>query len=148
MCRRKHIHAGGTLADYKKGMQMEKGDILTVPCDILIPAAIGNVITGDNAADIRCKYLVEAANGPCSPEVRSTSLWLPAGAAGCHVPSRFAKRSPTAASDTQGDAILRGNGVTVLPDIFANAGGVAVSYLEWVQNNQQFRWSEAEINSK
>lgn len=88
-------------------------DLLQLPCDILIPAALGNQITRNNASGIRARLVVEAANGPIS-----------VGA----------------------DDILTSNGVLVLPDILANAGGVTVSYFEWVQNigNEQWELSEVE----
>lgn len=91
------------------------GDILTCDCDILVPAALGGVITTENADDIRATYVIEGANGPTSPEA---------------------------------DESLYKRGVKVVPDIYANGGGVTVSYFEWVQNLQHFSWQEAEINEK
>jgi glutamate dehydrogenase (NAD(P)+) len=90
-------------------------DLLTLDVDILIPAALGNVLTGKNARDVRARLVVEGANHPTTPAA---------------------------------DEILRERGVTVLPDIFANAGGVTVSYFEWVQNLQQFRWSAERVNDE
>ena len=136
-----------------------------MPCDILIPAAIGNVVTGKNAGDLRCKYLVEAANGPVDPEVR---VWVGDGDVGVGVRVAVGVAVGVAVwvsvsmntvssilyipfplpSPPQGDAILRSRNVVVLPDIYANAGGVTVSFFEWVQNNQQFRWDEDEINHR
>lgn len=89
--------------------------LLLQPCDVLIPAALGGVITRDNARALRCQVVVEGANGPTTPEA---------------------------------DEILRANGVTVLPDIFANAGGVTVSYFEWVQNIQQFYWDQHRVRTE
>ncbi len=86
--------------------------LLVEQCDVLVPAALGGVITRDNARDIKAKLIVEGANGPTTPEA---------------------------------DAIL---GVVQVPDIYANAGGVTVSYFEWVQNLQQFTWTEEEVNDK
>ena len=89
--------------------------VLLEDVDVLVPAALGGVITRDNARDIRARFVVEGANGPTTPE---------------------------------GDAILHERGVVIVPDIFANAGGVTVSYFEWVQNLQHFTWSEDEVNDK
>mgnify|MGYP001820332161 CR=1 FL=1 len=86
--------------------------VLTYDADVLIPAALENAITGDNAAEIRATIVVEAANGPV---------------------------------DVPGHDILVDKGVTVIPDILANAGGVTVSYFEWSQNIQQYRWEESRI---
>jgi glutamate dehydrogenase (NAD(P)+) len=74
---------------------------------VLIPAALGGVLTKENAGHVRAKFVVEAANGPVDPDA---------------------------------DTILQKQGIVVLPDILANAGGVTVSYFEWVQNQQYFRW--------
>jgi len=90
-------------------------DLLELPCDVLVPAAIQNQINGDNAGRLRCKMIVEGANGPTNLEA---------------------------------DAVLSERGIFVVPDILANAGGVTVSYFEWVQGLQHFFWSEDEVNSK
>ncbi len=90
-------------------------ELLEMDCDILIPAALENVITEENAGEIRAKMVVEGANGPTTPEA---------------------------------DEILNDKGITVLPDILANAGGVVVSYFEWVQNLQELLWSEEEISER
>ncbi len=89
--------------------------LLELPCEILIPAAMENQITGENAGRIRARLVAEAANGPSTPEA---------------------------------DAILYDRGVFVLPDILANAGGVTVSYFEWVQALQAFPWTEQEVNER
>jgi len=94
---------------------VSNADLLTLPCDVLIPAAIQNQITASNAEHLHCKLLVEGANGP---------------------------------TDLEADAILRKRGILVVPDILANAGGVTVSYFEWVQSLQHFFWGEDEVNSK
>lgn len=86
---------------------LSNDELLAADCDILVPAALGDVIDETNAASIRAPVIVEAANHPTTPE---------------------------------GDAILMERGVTVIPDILANGGGVTVSYFEWTQNVQQFRW--------
>jgi len=90
-------------------------DLLEMEVDILIPAALENVITSQNADKIKAKILGEAANGPTTPEA---------------------------------DEILFKKGVFVLPDILANAGGVTVSYFEWVQNLYNFHWDEERVNSE
>lgn len=90
-------------------------DLLELPCDVLIPAAIQGQITGANAERLRCKLLVEGANGP---------------------------------TDLDADEILARRGILVVPDILANAGGVTVSYFEWVQSLQHFFWSEDEVNAR
>lgn len=89
--------------------------VLVEDVDVLVPAALGGVITRDNARDIKAKLIVEGANGPTTPEA---------------------------------DAILDSRGIVQVPDIYANAGGVTVSYFEWVQNLQQFTWTEEEVNEK
>ena len=94
---------------------VSNAEILELPCEVLIPAAVQNQITERNAHRIDCRVLAEGANGPTSMEA---------------------------------DAILGERGVFVVPDILANAGGVTVSYFEWVQGLQQFFWSEEEVNSR
>ena len=90
-------------------------DVITCPCDVLLPCAIENAIRADNAERIQAKLIVEGANGPTTPEA---------------------------------DAILKRKGVLVVPDILANAGGVIVSYFEWVQNREGFYWEEEEVNQR
>jgi len=86
-----------------------------MPVDILIPAALEGQLTGANAQQVQAKLIIEAANGPTTPEA---------------------------------DAIFRERGIPVVPDILANAGGVTVSYFEWVQDLQRFFWTEDEINDR
>ena len=106
----------GAIAGFPGADAMKSGDlVLLEPVDVLIPAALGGVITRDNARDIRARVIVEGANGPTTPEA---------------------------------DAILDERGVVQVPDIYANAGGVTVSYFEWVQNLQHFTWTEDEVNEK
>ena len=88
-------------------------EVLTCKCDVLVPAALENQITADNAAKLNCSYVVEAANGPTTEEA---------------------------------DQILNERGITLLPDIFANSGGVIVSYFEWVQNIQELTWDRDQVN--
>nr|WP_281181248.1 Glu/Leu/Phe/Val dehydrogenase [Chloroflexus islandicus] len=90
-------------------------ELLELECDVLIPAALENQLTGANAERIRAKLIVEGANGPTTPEA---------------------------------DAILGERGILIVPDILANAGGVIVSYFEWVQGLQEFFWDEQDINDK
>lgn len=94
---------------------ISNSELLVYPCDVLVPAAIENQITELNANQIQASILVEAANGPTTPE---------------------------------GNRILNDRGVLVVPDVLANAGGVTVSYFEWVQNNQGWYWSEEEVEQK
>jgi glutamate dehydrogenase (NAD(P)+) len=90
-------------------------ELLELPCDVLIPAAVQNQLTEKNADHIRARLVVEGANGP---------------------------------STLEADRILAERGITLVPDILANAGGVTVSYFEWVQGLQQFFWSEQEVNDR
>jgi len=87
-------------------------DLLGLDCDILVPCALEGQITAGNAPKLRCRLIVEGANGPTTPEA---------------------------------DEILSDRGIFVVPDILANAGGVTVSYFEWVQNLQELLWSEEEV---
>lgn len=89
--------------------------VLTVDCDILLPCAMENQLTAENANDVKAKLIVEGANGPTTVEA---------------------------------DEIFEKNGVVVVPDILANAGGVVVSYFEWVQNEQHLMWELEEVNSR
>jgi glutamate dehydrogenase (NAD(P)+) len=105
----------GDLIDYPHGDAVTNEELLTCDCDVLIPAAMENTITEEFAPHIKARIMVEAANGPTTP---------------------------------QADEILRDNGATVLPDILANAGGVTVSYFEWVQGLQNFFWSLEQVNGE
>ena len=97
------------------GIKMSARDVLFQPCDVLIPAAIENQITEQNAYQVQCKVLCEGANGP--------TTW-------------------------QADAIIDNKGIFTVPDILGNAGGVTVSYFEWVQDRQGFFWRESEVNER
>jgi len=108
-----HMRRTGTVVGLPGSETITNLDVLELPCDVLIPAAIEGQITRDNAARVKAGIIVEAANGPTTPEA---------------------------------DAILVDRGILVVPDILANAGGVTVSYFEWVQDLQAYFWSEQEIN--
>lgn len=110
-----HKQVTGTVADYPQGERISNDQLLQLPVDILIPAALGRVITEENASQIKARLIIEGANGPITPEA---------------------------------DAILQKRGIIVVPDIVANAGGVIVSYFEWVQDLQAFFWSLTEVNQK
>jgi glutamate dehydrogenase (NAD(P)+) len=110
----RHMRRAGTVRGFPGSETVSNADLLELPCDILIPAAIEGQITSDNAARIRAGVVVEAANGPTTPDA---------------------------------DEILAERGVLVVPDILANAGGVTVSYFEWVQDLQAYFWTEEEINA-
>ena len=104
-----------TVEGFPGAEPVSNADLLTLPCDVLIPAAIQGQINGDNAPRLKCKLMVEGANGP---------------------------------TDLDADRILAQRGIMVVPDILANAGGVTVSYFEWVQSLQHFFWSEDEVNAR
>jgi glutamate dehydrogenase (NAD(P)+) len=105
----------GRIQDFKEADKITNAELLTAECDILIPAAIGRVITKENAHKLRCKMVVEAANGPTT---------------------------------TDADDILEERGIPVIPDILANAGGLIVSYFEWVQGLQEYYWSKDVVFSE
>ena len=110
-----YLASGKRLPDYPGAEVIPNDELLTLPCTILIPAAVERVITGKNAAKLKCRVLAEAANGPTTPEA---------------------------------DEKLAGSDIFIIPDILCNAGGVTVSYFEWVQDIQQFFWEEDEVNKK
>jgi glutamate dehydrogenase (NAD(P)+) len=106
---------GVTLADAPGGDHISNQELLALPVDILVPAAMESQVTGANAPQVRAKIVLEGANGPLTPEA---------------------------------DAVLGERGIVVIPDILANAGGLVVSYFEWVQDIQCFFWEEDEINER
>ena len=112
-----HARQHGSLAGFTGAESISPDDLLTLPCDVLVPAAVEAVITEKNASQLRCRILAEAANGPTTPAA---------------------------------DQILyeRWNEIFVIPDILCNAGGVIVSYFEWVQGMQNTFWNETEITDR
>lgn len=104
-----------TVSGFPGAEPFNRDELIFLDVDVLVPAALGNVFTKDNAHLVRARTIIEAANAPTTPEA---------------------------------DEIFDKNGVLVVPDILANAGGVIVSYFEWVQNIQQFRWELEEIQAK
>lgn len=108
-------HRDGTLTTHKGGEPITNEELLELPCDILVPAAIENQITTANAHRIQARIIIEGANGPTTPAA---------------------------------DRILYDRGIFLVPDVLANAGGVVVSYFEWVQDLQSFFWEEAEVNKR
>ena len=110
-----HIAETGSVVGFPGTERVTNEELLTVPCDILVPAAVGGQIHPGNADKIKASLIAEGANGPTTPEA---------------------------------DVILRDRGVTVIPDILANAGGVVVSYFEWVQGLQYYFWRESEITAR
>ncbi len=112
----KHVETHGTLKGFDETAGVEKLDdpmkLLELPVDLLIPAALENQITGENAHNVKAPVIAECANGPLTPEA---------------------------------DEISEKKGVFIIPDILCNAGGVTVSYLEWVQNRMGYYWTEERI---
>lgn len=102
----------GSVVGFPNTKTIGPKDTLTIPCDILVPAALENQITTENVHEVKAKIIAEAANGPTTPEA---------------------------------DKVIADKGILMLPDILANAGGVTVSYFEWVQNNYGYYWSEEEV---
>ncbi len=105
----------GSLKGLPETEPVTNAELLELPCDVLVPAALENQVTAKNALRVKARLIVEAANGPTTPEA---------------------------------DRILNDRGVMIVPDILANAGGVTVSYFEWVQDLQRFFWSEHEIDNR
>lgn len=108
-------HPMKSVSGFPGGEPISMEELLATKCTILVPAALERVITGANAAKLRCRILAEGANGPTTPDA---------------------------------DAILADSDIFVIPDVLCNAGGVTVSYFEWVQDLQQFMWSEQQVNEK
>ena len=110
-----HKRNTGSVLGFEGSEKINGYDLLELKCDVLVPAALENQITENNANNIKAKIVAEGANGPTTPEA---------------------------------DKILFENNVFLIPDILANAGGVVVSYFEWVQSLQQLFWSERDVNVK
>jgi glutamate dehydrogenase (NAD(P)+) len=108
-----HMREAGSVAGYAEAEAISNEELMALDVDVLVPAAIGGVITKSNADGVKADIVVEAANHPVTPVA---------------------------------DQMLADAGVTVIPDILANAGGVTVSYFEWTQNIQQFTWEEERVN--
>ena len=104
-----------SVVNYSDAEKISNEDILKLGVSVLVPSALENVITVENASEIKAKIILELANGPTTPEA---------------------------------DEVLHQNGVLVLPDILANAGGVTVSYFEWVQNNTGLYWKADEVKER
>ncbi len=105
----------GSVVYYEKSEKITNEELLELDVDVLVPAAIENVITKENADKIKAKMIVELANGPTTYEA---------------------------------EKILEKKGIIIIPDVLANAGGVVVSYLEWVQNKQGYYWEKEEVENK
>ena len=105
----------GTIEGCPAGRHVGPAEVLEVPCEIVIPAALERQITDDNAGRLDCRLVIEAANGPTTPEA---------------------------------ETILQDRGILVVPDVLANAGGVTVSYFEWVQDQQRYSWDEIDVQER
>ena len=110
-----HLRERRTLEGLECGDFIDGNELVTMDVDVLVPAAMENVITSKNAKDIKAKVIVEGANGPTTPRA---------------------------------EEILDERGVFICPDILANAGGVTVSYFEWVQNRLGYYWDERDVNQR
>ncbi|MBI5175643.1 MAG: Glu/Leu/Phe/Val dehydrogenase [Candidatus Melainabacteria bacterium] len=110
-----YVSEMGKVQGFNGSQDLDNKALLELPCDVLVPAALGGQITNLNADKLQCKIIVEGANGPTTPEA---------------------------------DVILHDKGVIVVPDILANAGGVTVSYFEWVQGMMHLFWTEDEVNQR
>jgi glutamate dehydrogenase (NAD(P)+) len=110
-----HVATHKKVAGFSGGDAFPAEALIAEPCDVLIPAALGGVLTRANAHEVRARYVIEGANHPTDPDA---------------------------------DEVFARKGIVVLPDIYANAGGVTVSYFEWVQNGQQFYWDEQRVNDE
>jgi glutamate dehydrogenase (NAD(P)+) len=110
-----HRNEAGTVVGFEGGEPISNDELLELDVEVLVPAALESVLTEDNAEDVRADVVVEAANGPTTPEA---------------------------------DQIFHDRGILVVPDILANAGGVTVSYFEWVQDLQAYFWREDEVNAR
>ncbi len=110
-----HVAQLKNVSSFPGSQPISNEELLATEAEVLIPAALGGVLTGENAKAVRAKIIIEAANGPTTPEA---------------------------------DEIFNQRELVVVPDILANAGGVTVSYFEWVQNRQHFKWELADVRDK
>lgn len=110
-----HNARHGSVTGFPGSVPVSNDDLLDLPCEFLVPAALGGVLHGKNAGRVQARVVVEAANHPTTPA---------------------------------GDDILANKGITVLPDLLVNAGGVTVSYFEWVQNLQGLPWPIEQVNTE
>jgi glutamate dehydrogenase (NAD(P)+) len=110
-----YVAAGKLLRDFPAAEPIDPAEMLTLPCDVLVPAALERVINDSNARKLHCRILAEGANGPTTVEA---------------------------------DKILASSDIFIIPDVLCNAGGVTVSYFEWVQDIQQLMWSEDVVNAR
>lgn len=111
----RHVAAGRPLPEFREAEPISASELLTTPCTVLVPAALGRVINSENAGRLECRILAEGANGPTTPEA---------------------------------DRILADSDVYLIPDVLCNAGGVTVSYFEWVEDLQRYLWTEQQVNEK
>ena len=110
-----HVAKTRTVVGFEGAEAIPGEEVLYLDCDVLVPAALGGVLRGDNADRVKATVVLEGANHPTEPAA---------------------------------DEIFSKKGIDAIPDIYANAGGVTVSYFEWVQNRQQYHWDEDEVNTK
>ena len=110
-----HVACGGSVHEFEGAEEIPAEDLLDIPCEVFVPAALGGMINSDNAGRLDCRMVIEGANSPTTPTA---------------------------------DEMLTDAGVHVIPDVMANAGGVVVSYFEWVQNLQHVRWEERQVNDQ
>lgn len=110
-----HVDAGVKLNGFDDAEHISNAELIALPCDLLVPAALGGAVTALNAAEVQAPLIIEGANGPIDPDA---------------------------------DEILRARSITVVPDLLANAGGVIVSFFEWVQNMQHFAWDLETVRTR
>jgi glutamate dehydrogenase/leucine dehydrogenase len=110
-----HKEKTGSVVGFPASESITPEQLLSLECEILVPAALENAVQGENAPSVRAKIIAEAANGPLTPEA---------------------------------DRILEAKGVFIIPDILCNAGGVTVSYFEWVQDEQHLFWEAQDVYNR
>ncbi len=111
----KHKSGGNKISEFTDGESISNQELLALDVDLLVPAALGDAITTQNATDVKASVIIEVANGPVT---------------------------------TGAEQVLDDQGVEIIPDLLANAGGVTVSYFEWFQNVHEEKWTEDEVNQK